>query len=173
MFDATAAHGGLEVQMAYYRGFGEFRATGWIAEPRELIRKMTAVTCLGGRTQIHRVLAHALAESRKRPVSAAVFVGDCMEEDADVLCDIAGQLGMRGLPVFLFQEGSEPLAQSTFRQIAQLSGGAWCSFNSSSASQLRDLLGAVAVYAAGGRRALADYGRRRRGDVLRIAEQLD
>ena len=173
MFQATAALGGLEVQMAYYRGFGEFRATGWIASPYDLIRKMTAVRCLGGRTQIERVLRHALAESRRGRVNAVVFVGDCMEEEADALCDAAGQLGMRRVPVFVFQEGAEPLARNVFRQIAQLSRGAWCSFDSSSARQLADLLRAVAVYAAGGRRALTEYGRTRRGPVLRIAQQLE
>ena len=173
MFRETDALGGLEVQMAFYRGFGEFRATKWISSSAELIRSMTAVSCLGGQTQIRRVLRHALAESRKGSVNAVVFVGDCMEEDADELCGLAGELGMRGVPVFVFQEGSEPLAQRTFRQIARLSHGAWCRFDSSSARQLRDLLSAVAVYAAGGRRALADYGKRHRGDILRIAQQLE
>ena len=173
MFRETDALGGLEVQLAYYRGFGEFQATDWLARPSDLIRKMTAVTCLGGHTQITRVLRHALEESRTGRVNAVVFVGDCVEENSDELCAIAGELGMRGVPVFVFQEGHEPMATSTFRQIARLSHGAWCVFDSSSAQQLRDLLSAVAVFAAGGRRALTDFGRKHRGDVLRIAQQLE
>lgn len=173
MFHETETLGGLEVQMAFYRGFGEFSATQWVSRPEDLIDDMTAVTCLGGSTQIEKVLRHALAESRKGRVNAVVFIGDCMEEDADLLCHLAGELGMRGVPVFVFQEGKEPLARTTFRQIARLSKGAWCSFDSSSAQQLRDLLSAVAVYAAGGRRALEDYGKTRHGDVLRIAQQLE
>ncbi|MDA1133025.1 MAG: VWA domain-containing protein [Proteobacteria bacterium] len=172
MFRETDALGGLEVQMAHFRGFGEFAASEWVSRPEDLIRRMTAVRCLGGATQIEKVLRHALAESRAGRVNAVVFVGDCMEEDADVLCHLAGELGIRGVPVFVFQEGGEPLARTTFQQIARLSRGAWCRFDSSSARQLRDLLSAVAVYAAGGRKALQDFGKTRSGDVLRIARQL-
>ncbi len=41
--------------------------------------------------------------------------------------------------------------------MAKLSGGAYSRFDASSADQLRELLGAVAVYASGGRRALESY----------------
>ena len=172
MFSQTEALGGLQVKMAFFRGFGEFRATGWIGNSAELVRRMTGVRCLGGHTQIGRVLDHALAETKKQPVSAVVYIGDCMEEEADDLCALAGQLGVRKVPVFVFQEGMDPVALGTFQQMAKLSGGAFCQFDSSSAQQLRDLLSAVAVYAAGGRKALADFGKRTRGDVLRIANQL-
>ena len=57
-------------------------------------------------------------------------------------------------------------------RIAKLTGGAVCRFDASSAEALRDLLGAVAVYAAGGRPALEDMARRRGGDVKRIAHQV-
>jgi hypothetical protein len=172
MFSETAALGGLQVKMAFFRGFGEFRASGWIGNSAELVRNMTGVHCLGGHTQIHRVLEHALAETKKKPISAVVFVGDAMEEKADDLCALAGELGVRKVPVFVFQEGRDPLARSTFQQLAKLSGGAFCQFDSSSAQQLRDLLSAVAVYAAGGRRALVDFGKRTQGDVLLISNQL-
>lgn len=172
MFSETAALGGLQVKLAFFRGFGEFRATGWIGNSAELVRKMTAVHCLGGHTQIHRVLEHALAETKKKPVSAVVYVGDAMEEEADDLCALAGELGVRKVPVFVFQEGRDPLARRTFQQLAKLSGGAFCQFDSSSAQQLRNLLSAVAVYAAGGRRALVDFGKRTKGDVLLITNQL-
>ena len=41
--------------------------------------------------------------------------------------------------------------------MASLSGGACCPFDLSSPDQLRRLLGAVAAYATGGRKALASY----------------
>ena len=173
MFRETAALGGLDVQMLYYRGFGEFRATGWLSDSAALIGQMTAVRCLGGQTQIARVLRHALDESKAARVGALVFVGDCVEEDADVLGALAGELGLRGVPVFAFQEGDDAQAEQVLRQVARLSRGAWCRFDASSASQLRDLLAAVAVYAAGGRKALADYSAQRRGDVLLLARQLE
>ncbi len=101
-----------------------------------------------------------------------MFVGDCMEEDVDRLCHLAGQLGVLGVPAFMFHEGGEPLARRTFEQIAQLTRGAYCAFDASSASQLRDLLGAVAVYAAGGQPALQDFSKNRGEVVRRLTRQL-
>jgi hypothetical protein len=83
-----------------------------------------------------------------------------MEEDIDELCGGAGELALLGVPAFLFQEGDDPAAQTTFREIARLTKGAYCGFDAGSAAQLRDLLSAVAVYAAGGRKALAELGGR-------------
>ena len=172
MFKETAALGGLEVQLVYYRGFGECMASKWAASADQLLEAMTGVTCLGGHTQIARVLRHAINETLQRKVNALVFVGDCMEEDIDALCELAGRLGLLGVPVFVFQEGDDPVATRALPQIARLSGGAWCQFDTGSAQQLRALLSAVAVYAAGGRTALQNYGKRYGGAVLQIARQL-
>jgi hypothetical protein len=172
MFSETAALGGLEVQLAYYRGFGEFRASEFVAESAALIARMTAVRCLAGKTQIGKLLAHAIAEGKRQPVGALVFVGDAMEEDVDKLGDLAGQLGLMGLRCFVFHEGRDAGAARAFEQIARLSGGACVAFDGSSARQLRDLLAAVAVYAAGGRRALADFSKKAGGAVLRITHQI-
>ena len=173
MFSETSALGGLEVQLIYYRGFGECRASRWAGNARELLRFMTSVRCLGGQTQIRKILAHAIRESGKKKVDAVVFVGDAMEEDIDRLCHLAGELGLLGVPVFLFHEGGDPIVRRAFEQIARLSGGAYCPFDSSSAQQLRDLLSAVAVYAAGGRQALLDFEGRQGGGRLRLTQQLD
>jgi hypothetical protein len=96
-----------------------------------------------------------------------------MEEDIDRLCHLAGELGLLGVPVFLFHEGGDPIVRRAFEQLARLSGGAYCPFDSASAQQLRDLLSAVAVYAAGGRKALLDFEGRRGGGTLRLTHQLD
>jgi hypothetical protein len=172
MFEETASLGGLEVQLVFYRGFNEVKATPWVDNARDLLKRMTAVRCLGGRTQIGRILKHAAAQSKKQKVNALVFVGDCMEEDVDALCHLAGELGLLGVPVFLFHEGRNAAAASAFKQIARLSGGAYCRFDASSAEQLRDLLRAVAIYAAGGQRALADFSRRAGGMVLQLTHQI-
>lgn len=173
MFLETTKLGGLAVQLVWYRGFGEFGASDWLTQTDRLVRQMTAVYCLGGATQIARVLAHALTETRRRRINAVAFVGDCMEEDADRLCAQAGQLGLLGVPVFIFHEGHDPTAATTFRQIADLSRGAYCRFDAGSAKQLRELLSAVAVYAAGGGQALASLGQRRGGLALTLSRQLE
>lgn len=172
MFEATSGLGGLDVQLVFYRGFGECRASGWLSNSGDLVRRMLKVRCLGGRTQIRKVLRHALKETEKERVGALVFVGDCCEEDVDGLCEQAGRLGLLGVKTFMFHEGTDPHTAAAFRQIAQLTGGAYCRFDVGSAKQLRDLLAAVAVYAAGGRRALENYGRDRGGAILQITQQI-
>ncbi len=172
MFEATAALGGLDVQLVYYRGFGECKASPWVGNSADLVRRMTAVMCLGGQTQIRKVLSHAIGETEKQRVDALVFVGDCMEEDVDELCALAGELGLLSVPAFMFHEGMDLIAMRGFKQIARLTNGAYCSFDAVSAKQLKELLSAVAVYAAGGRRALEDYSRRAGGVVRQITSQV-
>jgi hypothetical protein len=172
MFEATAALGGLDVKLVYYRGFNECKASRWMSNAADLHRVMRAVSCLGGQTQIERVLAHAIGETKKQRVNALVFVGDAMEENVDRLCQLAGELGLNGVPIFLFHEGANPIVAGAFRQMARLSRGAYLRFDLASADRLKDLLGAVAVYAAGGYRALTAYGEKKGGDVLRLTAQL-
>jgi hypothetical protein len=160
MFHAVKAIGGLDVQLIYFRGAGECRASKWVSDPDALAALMTRVACAGGYTQIRKVLSQARIEAGKKPVNALVYVGDCMEEDVDDLCGRAGELALLGVPVFLFQEGSDARAERAFREIARLTRGAYCRFDAGSAAQLKELLSAVAVYAAGGRKALAATGGR-------------
>jgi len=157
MFAETAAIGGLDVQLIFFRGFGECKASRWASDPRTLSEIMSKVDCRGGHTQIGRVLSHIRKAHKKRQINAAVYVGDAMEEDIDHLCALAGELGLINVPVFMFQEGYDRIAEPAFKEIARLSGGAYCRFDTSSAQHLRDLLSAVAVYAAGGRTALQNF----------------
>ena len=160
MFAAVAELGGLAVQLVWYRGYGEFQVEPWLMDSAELQRRMTGVQCRGGLTQIGRVLRHAVQETRRHRVNALALVGDCLEEPVDPLCHVAGELGVLEVPVFAFQEGDDPEAAQGFREIARLTQGAYCRFDAGSARQLRELLRAVAVYAAGGRQALAMLGNR-------------
>ncbi len=172
MFQETASLGGLEIQLAYYRGFREFKAGDWTSNSRSLTRDMTGVYCLAGETQIETMLRHAVVETKKKHVNALVFVGDSVEEDIDKLGAVAGELGLLGVPTFLFQEGNDTVAEFAFGQIARLTGGAHCRFDAGSARALRELLAAVAVYAAGGRKALENLARDRGGAILQIAHQM-
>jgi hypothetical protein len=133
---------------------------------------MRSVFCIGGETQIERVLRHAIGETRARKVNALVFVGDAMEEKVDRLCRLAGELGLLGVPIFVFHEGRDRTTAAAFKQIASLSRGAYLSFDLSSADRLKELLAAVAVYAAGGYRALTAYGEKKGGEILRLTAQL-
>src|SRR5271163_151669 len=154
MFREAAALGSLDIRLVYYRGLSECRATGWISDSAQLARLMGTIDCRGGNTQIGKVLSEARREAVASAVRAVVFVGDAMEESIDDLCGKAGELGLLKVPVFMFQEGHDGTAEHAFREIARLTGGAWCRFDPGAAAQLRDLLRAAAAYAAGGREAL-------------------
>ncbi len=172
MFVATSGLGDLNVQLCYYRGFNEFHASKWCDNAASLLTEMSAVRCLGGYTQIRRILEHAIAEQKNGRIRAVVFVGDAIEEDADQLCQLAGQLGVLNIPLFMFQEGRDPHVKSIFQQMAQLSQGAYAPFDLNSASELKDLLAAVAVYATGGRSALEDFSKRTKGSVELLTQQV-
>ena len=155
MFAEAARVGSLEIQLVYYRGFNECRASRWVADGRALGELMTGIEVRGGHTQIGKVLSHARKETAKRKVGVLVFVGDALEEPIDRLAAIAGELGLLGVKVFIFQEGRDPAVEGGFREIARLSGGAYAHFDVNSAGQLSALLRAAAAYAAGGLKALA------------------
>jgi hypothetical protein len=172
MFEATAALGGLEIQLAFYRGYNECKTSRWVAAAADLHQLMRSVSCVGGNTQIERVISHAIRETQARKVSGLVFVGDAMEEQADRLCHCAGELGGLGVPMFILQEGNSAIAASAFKQMAALSRGAHLSFDLASVGRLKELLAAIAVYATGGHQALVDYGKQKGGAVLQLTSQL-
>lgn len=170
MFMEAQRLGGLDVQLVFYRGFEECKASRWVDQARDLVNLMVKVDCRAGRTQIHRVLRHAINETKKRRVHALIFIGDACEESVDTLGDLAGQLGLLGVKAFVFHEGSDPTAAFAFQEIARLTGGAACRFDARAPAELRALLRAVAAYASGGQKALADYAKRE-GGAVRLLEQ--
>ncbi len=172
MFAETARIGGLDVQLVYFRGFNECRASSWVSEPTALAKLMARVDCQGGNTQIGRVLTHIKKEIRSHKINAVVYVGDAMEENIDALCRGAGEIGLQGTPIFLFQEGRDAGAERCFREMARLSRGAYFHLDESSASALGELLGAVAVYAAGGRLALENHAKAKGGKSTLLLQQL-
>jgi hypothetical protein len=158
MFREAGRIGSLDIQLVYFRGFGECRASKWVSDARELSALMTGLQCRGGQTQIGKVLTHARRENARKKVAVMVFVGDALEEPIDDLAAKAGELGLLGVRVFAFQEGRNPIVEAGFREIARLTGGAYARFDTNAAGQLRELLRAAAVFAVGGLKALADKG---------------
>jgi hypothetical protein len=203
MFEATASLGRLDIQLMFYRGFDECKASRWLTSAAELHHAMRRVSCVGGQTQIGRVLDHAIRETQKAKVNGLVFVGDAMEERVDHLCRLAGELGRLGTPIFLFHEtpgpaivtglpsGAPPEAWgaaqrlisashgiasgeslAAFQQLASLSHGACLSFDLASIGRFKELLAAIAVFAAGGYQALESYAAKQGGEVLQLTSQL-
>lgn len=160
MFEAVREVGGLEVQLVFFRGANECKASKWTRDAGEIVRLMTGVDCRGGYTQIARILKHVVNETAKEKIDAVVYVGDAVEEEIDTLAGEAGPLALLGVPLFLFQEGYDAKVKVAFQELARLTGGATCPFGKGSAGELADLLKAVACFAQGGRpavEALADH----------------
>jgi hypothetical protein len=161
MFEEAARIGGLDMQLAYYHG-DQFRASEWLGDACELLGRMRAIRCMAGTTGIAQVIHHIRTEHAREKVSAAIFIGDAVEEPPSKLYDAARGLSV---PVFLFHEGdgfvippgSPPqTVEQVFRELARLTGGAYGKFDAGAARQLAELLRAVAAFAAGGIAALAN-----------------
>jgi hypothetical protein len=155
MFREVAGAGGLEVQLTFYRGDRECSASRWTTDTNHLAKIMTGIKCRAGYTQLQKVLAHAQKETQVLKVGALIFIGDALEEDPDEVIPAARELGRLGVPAFMFQEGDDHEVEQVFREIASVTKGAYCRFDTGAARQLAALLKAVAVYATGGLAALA------------------
>jgi hypothetical protein len=170
MFEEAAKIGGLDVQLVYYRGTDEVRHSSWFSDAHELVSRMSTIKCMAGSTKIARVLGHIRTENEREKISAAIFVGDAVEELPQELYDAAAGLGV---PMFWFQEGNglalyvdqcgefvrahpPQTVEQIFRELARLTNGAWARFDAGAAARLGELLQAVAAFAVGGVKALAD-----------------
>ena len=125
MFREAGSLGSLEMQLVFYRGLGECRASRWMSDSAHLAKTMSQVMCRAGQTQIEKVLNHASKETKLLKVSALVFVGDALEENPDTVLSAASTLGQLGVPAFMFQEGRDRLVEQTFQDIARLTHGAY------------------------------------------------
>lgn len=172
MFSEAGRLNGIDVQLVFFRGHGECRASKWSHDTQSLARLMSGIRCLGGQTQILRVLKHLRSEAKAGKVNACVYIGDAMEEPIDQLAAVAGEIGLLGVPVFMFQEGADLQAEAGFREIARLTRGAYFRFGHDSARVLRELLTAVAVYAAGGYKALSNHSAERGGAAALLLQQM-
>jgi hypothetical protein len=172
MFLSTQELGGLNVQLCYFRGFGDFYSSSWQSNADELLRTMSGIRCEAGATQIERVLRHSIQENERKKIKCIVYIGDAMEENLDILAQLAGQLGLLSIPVFMFQERNDAVAKEAFIEISRLSKGAYSQFDAASIDQLKELLKAVAIFAAGGLKALQKFSDKSEKPVKLLEQQL-
>jgi hypothetical protein len=143
-----AALGSLTLQLVFFGGTA-CKASQWVVGGQRLAELMIKVRCATGCTQISRVLRHVLTESGGHTIRALVYVGDCCEESGEELFALAEQLKRQRIPIFLFHEGYNSVAEPIFRRLAKITDGIYASFDAGSAEQLRKLLTGAAEYAAG------------------------
>ena len=159
LFEAAAEDTTLALQLCYFRGLGEFRASPWLTEPALLLAELNAVHCRGGMTQIERVIQHALSEFQgSRSVKAIVYIGDACEENPTALNELALQCRLARRPLLIFQEANDEATSRCFASLAALSGGAHIQLNDASGERLKALLRAVVRFVTGGRKALEGSG---------------
>jgi len=155
LFEAASETSELSLQLCYFRGIATFHASPWLATASGLRGALSQIYCEGGITQIQRLLEHCLHQhSDSTSIKAIIFVGDAVEEDAGLLNDLAVKCRLAKRPLYIFQEGSDPVAGSAFASMAALSGGVHFGLGNDSADQLRRLLQSVVRLATGGRKAL-------------------
>ena len=81
MFEEAARIGGLDVQLAYYRGADECSHSSWFADAARVGRADGRASGVRPAiTKIGRVLEHVRAEHAREKVGAAVLIGDAVEE---------------------------------------------------------------------------------------------
>jgi hypothetical protein len=154
MFETVAAIGGLDVQLVHFRGFKECVASRWLSDAKSLAQIMSRIQCASGPTQIGRVLSHARKENQRNKVNALIVISDAFEE---IPADVYGEARELGdVPAFMFQEGPDDRVAGIYAEIARITGGAICKFDTGAARRLADLLQAVAAFAVGGEKALAN-----------------
>jgi|SRR5262249_49910406 len=151
--------GKLELAVIYFRGMDEVSASNWTSDARELQHFMGRIRCEGGYTKYQRAFQRVRQEHQKQPINAVVAIGDMLEEEPPTLYDAVVGLGV---PLFAFQEGNDfqqhdvLRLREAFQELVRLTKGAYHAFDAGSIAQLRELLQAVAHFAAGGLTALED-----------------
>lgn len=156
MFEALP--GTLDVALAYHSGGRLQELTPFSPDAKVFLDKLHTVQCKAGITALNDILDKAIEVNR---LKALIYIGDCFEENPDEAVELAQQLKLKGVRCFMFHDTSSgsqgydvATAHEVFGQIAQITGGALLPFDENSPEMVKQLLEAIAVYAAQGIKAL-------------------
>lgn len=159
----AAVPGALDVALAYHGGGRLKEVTPFAADARAFLDKVHTVQCEAGGTALTAILEAATTIAR---LKALIYVGDCFEEPPEVAVALAQQLKLKGVRVFVFhdtmsqQQGYDVAAAgAVFAQLAAVTGGVLLPFDAHAPEQVTALLEAIAVYAVGGLKLLAERQR--------------
>ena len=160
MFQSIQSIGSLAVKLGYFRGFTECKVSPqWIQDPDKLTALMRQLDCVGGETQIRRLVEHVVNEPHSMKIDAMVYIGDNCEDDVDLLMAKVGLVALRGVPILVFHEVRDDdsrarTAEPVFRQMAELTKGHYCQFNGNSAAVLKEVLENMIAFRMRGRAGL-------------------
>jgi hypothetical protein len=150
MFAEANRIGGLEVQLVYYRGLDECKASHWTQNARELADLMTRVQCRAGTRKLAGC-SRTSTRNTKHKRSTRSFSLATPARKSHTNSTMRRQAYRR---CFVFGRAMTLTSKSCFVS-ARITAGASCEFSSASARQLAELLLCVAAFAAGGRKALS------------------
>lgn len=167
--------GELEVSLGWHGGGSLQEITPFSTQSRGFLDKLNSVNCSAGRTALNDLLQECTQIPRLR---ALVYIGDCFEENEENAYAIAEQLRIKGIKLFIFHDRSSERygynvddAKRIFANLIDICGGCLLDFNESSANKSKELLDAIAVYAAGGTKLL-EQKRKQLPGAAKLLEQL-
>jgi hypothetical protein len=147
----------IEVSLAYHGGGHIKELSPFSTNAKTFLDKLQQIRCIGGRTAFNDILDRVV---HLPGVACCVYIGDCFEErEADALA-LARQLKLKGIKMFIFHDTSSSEIYDTdhaarvFAKVVDICGGALMDFNDQSPKQAEEFLGAIALYAVGGRKLL-------------------
>jgi hypothetical protein len=151
-----ALPGELDVALAVHGGSRLHTFTDFTADANALRDRAASVACRAGQTQLLPILATSL----KRPgVRVVTYIGDVYEESLARGRKLADALGREGIKLIVLHDTSDWSARrdaETFLDLARRTGGCVLPFDVTAPGKLRDLLGAIAVFAVGGAELLEE-----------------
>jgi len=145
-----ALPGELDVALAVHGGSRLHTFTAFTSNAATLRDRAAAITCRAGATRLLPILSRALAVQGVRVV---IYIGDVFEESPAPARQHADAMGARGIRLIVLHDVADWQARRDaefFADLARRAGGCVLPFDASSPDRLREVLGAVAVYAVGG-----------------------
>lgn len=148
--------GKLSVRVLVFRGSSGPKDvvgdTPWHTNAKKLQEGMKGIGCVGGSTQFVDTFKRVLNEKHQEG-DTLIMIGDSFEEDHEEIVKLAHKLKKQKSRVFAFHEGYDPDAEAVFKEVAEITGGAFAKFTAD--SNLSAFMKAAAAYAAGGDKGLA------------------
>ena len=173
MFREAAAIGGLDVQLVYYRSLAECRASR-LGVAGRAARRADDAHRLPRRPHPDRQGARACARARPNARRCRRWCSSATpwRRSSTISARRPASSACSACRPSCSRKATTPIAEQAFREIARLTKGAYCRFDPGAAHQLGELLRAVAAYAAGGMRALADLSARRDAGAIKLIGQM-
>ena len=148
--------GQLEVALAYHGGSQVKKFTDFTKSFKRFQDQLMMIECEAGMTQLNEIL---LSSSKINGLGAICYIGDCYEENLESAKKIALSLKLNGTKLFIFQdktEFEEEKATLAFNTLVDICGGAVLDFNQNAVKEIEELLTAVTLFSAGGKRLLQE-----------------